>query len=93
MDQKLVMFLLGFVAALLFALVLRQAPTPMPQPPALELTDDGITFVPMGTDRFLVTNRNSKSGHYGRFVIISVASGKVEVVAQGNWKPLLDSVQ
>lgn len=91
MSERSLLFL-GVLALFLIAIVLASRPTPQPYTsPAVEIRVPDVVITPLGDKRFMVTDVSRGSGYYGHYVVIDLASGKPEVVAEGNWKPFLFS--
>jgi len=90
MNERLLLFL-GVLALFLIAIVLAFRPMPIHQSDIPNVSAEIETppvITPLGNDRFMVTDVDP-SGWRGRYIVISLASGKPQVVAEGNWKPLL----
>jgi len=85
MNERSLLFL-GVLALFLIAIVL--ALRPIPQSSAAVETPAPPVITTLGNDRFMVTVVDP-SDSQGRYIVISLASGKPQVVAEGNWKPLL----
>jgi len=78
--------------AIAIALMLIPAPSTVTVEPVRQievLTSVPPTITILDNERFMVTNVNPRSGQQGHYVVISLASGEPQVVAEGNWRPLL----
>ncbi|AFV11957.1 hypothetical protein Tph_c17540 [Thermacetogenium phaeum DSM 12270] len=87
MNERWLLFL-GVLALFLIAIVLAFRPIPQSDTSAAVEIPAPPVITPLGNDRFMVTVVDP-SDSQGRYIVISLASGKPQVVAEGDWKPLL----